>query len=813
MENRYHFDCGCSVRILEEKQDSYRLKIDYEELLYDLNYSQGCPEVWKMLGEGRTKGVFQLEGYLGKQWSEKLSPDSLRELALLVSIIRPSCLQAVHEGKNMSQHIVDRKHGKEPVIPLHNSLETILNDSYQIMVFQEDSIRIVVNIAGFSEEEADNLRKAIGKKDAKLMAEIRQKFLAGCKKMGIVDDKMANIIFDWIQESQRYAFNQCISGKEKIKRASKNDKNFYPTIEEMYKIKNDIQYAKKTGHYQLYKKWKLNNNYGYGLSLNEDGRIYKNIIKDIRYAGYRTVYKITTDKNRSITVTDNHNFPTPEGKKRCDELKIGNILYVCGEYEVNKSTYRMSSVEQEKKNKTYDGCGFPKGIDNPAYTNGSFSLFKENKKKLPDYCQICNKKSNRLECHHINGDRTNSNIENLQNLCPSCHKKEEYKLGRNKRGDKGYPSLQEKIIEIKEIGKENVYDVEMEAPNHNFVIENNIVTCNSHATSYGQVGYLTAFAKYHFPIQFFASYLSFAKEKLDHVKEIKELIDEAKKFDIPVLTPTLESLFTYDCNMSIDKKVIRFGLRSMKFFGESAIEKLSTKVTQLQKDFGTIDKWNWNEILYRLLPEINSQCATALITSGVLDKFGITRSKMLLEYQKVKLLSKKQLEHLISFNLPLIEGLEKLEEKVNSSQKVKIKDLRTLVENSTHSMKDRISWVVSSEKEIYGTSITYDPVDLLKYGSDANTTCKEFIEGKDGDLVMCGEVESAKHFKIKSGKNAGKMMAKAQLNDGSAIIECVLFQKNYDNNCKILEDGNLVRIKGKRSDSNSLIIDTIEEIY
>jgi DNA polymerase-3 subunit alpha len=135
----------------------------------DLNDSKS----WNLYKDGLTKGIFQLESNLGRSWSKKLAPENLEELAALIAIIRPGTLKAVFEGKSMTQRFVDRKHRKEPVSYLHDSLEGILNKTYGVLVYQEQAMLIAVKLAGFNEQEADNLRKAIGKKKASLMAEIR----------------------------------------------------------------------------------------------------------------------------------------------------------------------------------------------------------------------------------------------------------------------------------------------------------------------------------------------------------------------------------------------------------------------------------------------------------------------------------------------------------------------------------------------------------------------------------------------------------------------------------------------------------------
>lgn len=165
-------------------------------------------KTWKLFSEGKTKGVFQLESNLGKSWSKKLAPSNIEELSALIAIIRPGCLKAFVDGKSMTQHFVDRKHGREDVTYLHEALEEILAPTYGVLVYQEQSMRIAQKIAGFDLKEADELRKAIGKKKADLMAKIKTKFIDGALKVGTVNKSEAEEIFGWIEKSSRYAFNK-----------------------------------------------------------------------------------------------------------------------------------------------------------------------------------------------------------------------------------------------------------------------------------------------------------------------------------------------------------------------------------------------------------------------------------------------------------------------------------------------------------------------------------------------------------------------------------------------------------------------------
>jgi DNA polymerase-3 subunit alpha len=171
------------------------------------NVDENIPAVWEMIADGNVKGCFQIEGHLGKTWCKALKPSNINELAALISIIRPGTLKAIVDGKSMTQHFVDRKHKKEDIPSLHESIDKLLEETYGVIVYQEQAMEIAVKMAGFDLKEADDLRKAIGKKKADLMKQVRVKFIEGCKQNSI-DEEKAVEIFDMIEKSARYSFNK-----------------------------------------------------------------------------------------------------------------------------------------------------------------------------------------------------------------------------------------------------------------------------------------------------------------------------------------------------------------------------------------------------------------------------------------------------------------------------------------------------------------------------------------------------------------------------------------------------------------------------
>ena len=193
------FACGCKFDVANE------------HIVYNPNIEQlplDCNHTWDLICEGNTKGVFQLESQLGRSMAERVKPRNMEELSDLVAIIRPGCMEAIVDGKSLTNHYIDRKHGVDPVEYFHDALEPILKSTHGILVYQEQALLIARDIAGFDLQEADILRKAIGKKNVGLMTELKEKFITKSVEKGTVTREQAEEIFSWIEKSQRYSFNK-----------------------------------------------------------------------------------------------------------------------------------------------------------------------------------------------------------------------------------------------------------------------------------------------------------------------------------------------------------------------------------------------------------------------------------------------------------------------------------------------------------------------------------------------------------------------------------------------------------------------------
>jgi len=157
---------------------------------------------FQLLCRGDTTGVFQLESEGMKTLIRKLKPDCFEDIIALVALYRPGPL-----GSGMVDDYVERKHGRQKTTYPHPKMETVLDETYGVMVYQEQVMRTVQVLADFTLGGADILRRAIGKKIPEVLAQQRQEFVDGCQKNDI-DAELSNYIFDLIDKFAGYGFNK-----------------------------------------------------------------------------------------------------------------------------------------------------------------------------------------------------------------------------------------------------------------------------------------------------------------------------------------------------------------------------------------------------------------------------------------------------------------------------------------------------------------------------------------------------------------------------------------------------------------------------
>jgi DNA polymerase-3 subunit alpha len=532
MAEVFTFDCGCKFPVIEN--NSTFPKIEFTPKLSDISLE--CEKTWDLISDGNTKGCFQLESRLGQTMARKLKPKNIYQLSGLISILRPGCLEAMRDGKSVSNHYIDKKNGLESIDYFHPALEPILKDTYSEMIYQEQAMSIAKQLAGFNLKEADDLRKAIGKKQADKMAKVKEQFIIGSKNKGLINEQEAEQIFEWIEKSQRYLFNA------------------------------------------------------------------------------------------------------------------------------------------------------------------------------------------------------------------------------------------------------------------------------SHSISYAMNAYLSAYAKAHFPKVFFASYLRFAKDKIDPQQEIKELVRNAIEMDIDISIPDFRNL--NELFILKDKKIY-FGLTDIKGVGKSVY----SKILEIMKDKNP-QEMSWMDIIALVLLNINSNASKALISCGAFDYYKKNRSEMLFEYDICSKLTKKEhisLNHYLSVKKDsgIIEAFRYIYDntKLIKSRKEAIGNLISLLNSPPYSLTDKIEWLSDSENSLLGVGITCSKLDVYDI-TNANCNCKTFKTSLiKENIILAGEISNVNVTKTKTGKNPGLEMAFVTIEDQYGTLDTVVFfPEAFSKYRSNIFTGNILVFVGNKSKSKDGLI-------
>ncbi len=170
------------------------IDLDLSQIGYDDEAS------YELMRAGQTFGVFQLEGQGMRDTLRKVKPTTLDDIIALISLYRPGPMKNI-------DHYAAVKHGREEADYLHASLQPILQETYGVIIYQEQVMQIAQTLSGYSLGEADLLRRAMGKKQPAEMANQKSRFIDGAKARGVPEQR-ASYIFDLVEEFAGYGFNK-----------------------------------------------------------------------------------------------------------------------------------------------------------------------------------------------------------------------------------------------------------------------------------------------------------------------------------------------------------------------------------------------------------------------------------------------------------------------------------------------------------------------------------------------------------------------------------------------------------------------------
>lgn len=187
-----------NLTVIKKAEDMIRERHDPNFRVSEI--SQEDPATFELFGKGLTVGVFQFESSGMQEYLKKLKPSRIEDLVAMNALYRPGPMENIND-------FIDRKYGRKKIEYLHEKLEPILAETYGVIVYQEQVMRIASDLGGFSLAQADIMRRAMGKKKIEEMKKQKVVFVEGCKKNDI-PAKTAGEIFDLLEKFASYGFNK-----------------------------------------------------------------------------------------------------------------------------------------------------------------------------------------------------------------------------------------------------------------------------------------------------------------------------------------------------------------------------------------------------------------------------------------------------------------------------------------------------------------------------------------------------------------------------------------------------------------------------
>jgi hypothetical protein len=425
---------------LAGKKYDYLLKIPMDD-----------EEAFKVLNEGRWAGVFQFNGIALQSITKQFKVDSFNDIVCVTALARPGPLASggAHEW-------VKRRNGSSPIAYPHPIFEPYMNDTLGVVLYQEQVMEIGRNVGDLNWGQVTQLRKAMSKS---LGAEYFDQFGDPWKKGAIskgVDPKATVKIWD----------DLCLSGDTVLENPFPS-KGLYAkmTLKELY-VKGGMQ------SWQTKKRQSL---------LMWDGQSLKpSVNHGVTYSGVKQTYTLKTELGNEIHATEEHKFLQEDGSYvALKDLEVGGHVMADG-----------GKIPSERKRVKGVGRGGQNWWHKLASGEPILKRNIEFLRRTTKNCQHCHDAPYE-ETHHINMDHEDHRIENLLPVCRKCHKKLHAQVsGYAVPWQSGRCIIKDTIVSINPRKMEDVYDVHMPSPHHNF-LANSIVV---HNCAYGSWSFNKCFS-------------------------------------------------------------------------------------------------------------------------------------------------------------------------------------------------------------------------------------------------------------------------------------------------------------------------------
>jgi len=785
---------------------------------------------YAMMARGDAVGVFQFESEGMREALKKVQPTEFEDLVALVALYRPGAMDQIPAYAR-------GKRNPETIGFIDDRLRPITEATKGVILYQEQAMQIAKVLAGFSGPRADDLRKAIGKKNREAMAKLKPEFFDGCRASGTAPE-VIETLWTTNERSADYSFNKCATGDTRV------------ILPDGTRIRLSEAYRRRPEAL---------------MSMWADGEVRPHGVARIVQTGRKDVFHVRCESGRQIKVTADHRLLTTDGYLEVREMRVGETELITQpmiserQREARRETMRRLARGPERREwdrvaairmKAYQASrpmedkvahmGRMHAL-HPDMTRAGVAAMHERIKWLwqhdpawrarqmkasfatvraaydtgPGYghCSIasngqwCSSTPEREMCEwlielgvefemhkalpggrmcdfYFDGvywemdgmDRSPAYFEAKYGDLPFVVvTPEDFRFRVERHLATAHVENGDPVVAIEPVGLRMTYDVEMAPDGPLNFIANGIVSHNSHAACYALIAYRTAWLKANYPAEYMAALISSVMDTKD---KVPFFVNQAESMSIEILPP--------DVNLSDHEFVvvdgnIRFGLDAVKGVGYAAVEAIKAA----REDAPFTSLWEFCERVDARA--VNKKAIEALIKCGAFGSTGATRGGMLSVLEAAQAAGQKaQLDAQIGqgsiFDLGGFGDAAATPFSAPAHPPIPSEEL------------DRQA-LLAAEKESIGLFITEHPLkrvrDALRVKGD--TTCAEVRDRRDGEWVKVGGmITTSKKLRTRSGA----LMMFATLDDLDGAVELLVFEKTVQTSEAALQPDQIVIVRG-----------------
>jgi DNA-directed DNA polymerase III PolC len=790
-------------------------------------------KTYEMLAAGDAIGVFQFESEGMREALKKVRPTEFDDLVALGALYRPGAMDQIPTYAR-------GKRDADSISYPDERLRAILESTKGVIIYQEQAMQVAKELAGFSGAKADDLRKAIGKKNREAMAKLKPEFFAGCRASG-TSESVIELLWATNERSADYSFNKCASGQTRVILAD----GTRMTLSQAYRKRPE----------ELMAMW-------------ADGTVRPHRVQKIVQTGRKQVYRVTCHSGRQIRVTAQHRLLTTDGYLEVSRMKTGETELITlpliseKQREARRQTMlrlahsaeraewdrapslRMKASQDSRPAEVKAAHMKRMHAQYPELTRNGVAAMHERVRWLwahdPEWRQRqmdnslrsvraaydtgpgygrCSIASNGMWCAswperemcewlidegvefeihkalpsgrmcdfyfagiywEMDGmDRVSEYfVEKYGDLPYVVVTPEDYKFRIARHLATAHAENGDPVVSIEPLGIEMTYDVEMAPDGPLNFIANGIVSHNSHAACYALISYRTAWLRANYPAEYMAALISSVMDTKD---KVPFFVAQTEQMGIEILPP--------DVNLSDHEFVvvegnIRFGLDAVKGVGYQAVEAIK-RAREEKGPFTSL--FDFCERIDNRA--VNKKAIEALIKCGAFGSTGATRKGMLSVLESAQAAGQKaQQDALIGQGS--IFDLEPAAETTTAAAFAAPSHAPIPGEEFNRTE------LLAAEKESIGLFISAHPLKDVgpALRARADSSLAELSARRDGDWVTIGGmVTQAKRIKTKKGD----WMMFATLYDLEASVEIIVFGKALAASEDALATDSIVLIRGK----------------